>query len=143
MNKSFSLIITSIAAIMLASCQTTKDSSSTDRFAEADSNHDGKLDRDETSDYYVTSVFSGRDANHDGKLTWEEWHVPGVKENKAHFAAADTDKDGSLSMEEARAYGRKRGVFADSFRKADVNHDGYVTRDEARNLYASTEGPPR
>lgn len=56
---------------------------------------------------------------------------------------ADTDKDGGLSLEEARAYGRKRDLFSAEFRDADTNHDGYVTREEAQVYYASKEGSPR
>ena len=133
----------SLLLLTLLSCQTTNNSATPDRFAQADTNKDGKLDRKEAADYFVTSLFEARDLNHDGKLTWEEWHVPGGAESKARFDAADTNKDGSLSLEEARAYGRTRGVFADSFRKADTNHDGFVTREEAQAFYGSTEGPPR
>ena len=143
MKKSLSLISCGIAVLALAACQTTKGPASAEGFAAADTNHDGKLDRGEASDYYVTNLFSGRDQNHDGKLTWAEWQVPGHKETKAGFNAADRDKDGSLSLEEARVFGRKSGAFADSFRQADTDRDGYVTQEEARNLYASTEGPVR
>jgi hypothetical protein len=80
--------------------------------------------------------------NHDGKLTWDEWNVPGSGRSKANFDAADTNKDGSLSLDEALAYGRKRGVFKEEFQEADTNHDGYVTREEAKAYYASKEGPP-
>jgi len=144
MKKPISLLSISLAVLSLASCQTTSRSTSGgDAFAQADINHDGKLDRNEASDYYMTTIFSSRDANHDGKLTWDEWHVAGGNESKAKFAAADQDKDGSLSVEEARAYGRKHQLFANSFRKADANHDGFVTREEAQSFVGSTEGPPR
>ena len=56
---------------------------------------------------------------------------------------ADTDKDGSLSLPEALAYGRQVRLFEKEFREADTNHDGYVTREEANAYYASKEGPPR
>ncbi|HJU11489.1 MAG TPA: hypothetical protein VJ728_11460, partial [Candidatus Binataceae bacterium] len=59
------------------------------------------------------------------------------------FDAADKNKDGIVTLAEARAYGRKRGVYAEEFHKADANHDGYVTREEAKAFQASTEGPPR
>ena len=131
------------AAFGLLSCQSTKTSESTDRFAAADTNHDGKLSRDESVAYFVRIIFESRDANHDGKLTWEEWNVPGSGRTKKQFDAADTDKDGTVSMEEAIAYGRKVGLFSKEFREADTNHDGYVTREEAQAYYASKEGPPR
>ena len=114
-----------------------------DRFAQADSNHDGMLSPDEASDYFVGQIFASRDFNHDGKLTWEEWNVPGADQSKAKFNAADKDKDGSLSLQEALAYGRKRHAFEKEFKKADTNHDGFVSRKEAQAFQADTEGPPR
>lgn len=114
-----------------------------DRFAQADTNHDGKLSPDEASDYFVGQIFASRDLNHDGKLTWEEWNVPGADQSKAKFNAADKNKDGSLSLEEALAYGRERHAFEKEFKKADTNHDGFVTRKEAQAFQADTEGPPR
>jgi hypothetical protein len=145
MNKPPSLLCLVIAALALASCQTMHNGTSGggDRFAKADTNQDGKLDRTEGQNYYITMIFLSRDANHDGKLTWDEWHVAGGNESKVKFDAADLDKDGSLSLDEATLYGEKRGLFADSFKKADKNHDGFVTREEAQAFAGSTEGPPR
>jgi Ca2+-binding EF-hand superfamily protein len=138
MKKQILLSAFPLLAAVLSSCQTTGD-----RFSKIDTNHDGKLSSDEASDYYVGNVFTSRDHNHDGKLTWQEWHVAGSNDSKARFDAADTNKDGGLSIDEAKAYARHRGVFAESFRKADANHDGFVTRAEGRAFYARTEGPPR
>ena len=128
----------------LSACQTTAEAPpAVDRFAQADTNHDGRLSPDEGSNYFVGIIFLSCDLNKDGKLTWEEWNVPGSGRTKAKFDQADTNKDGSLSMDEALAYGRKRGAFKKEFDTADTNHDGYVTREEAQAFYASTEGPPR
>ncbi len=135
--------------LLLAGCATTGNQTGSatqatpDRFAQVDTNHDGKLSPTEASDYFVRQVFEGRDLNHDGKLTWAEWNVPGAGQSKARFNAADKDKDGSLSMEEALAYGRQRQIFAKEFKEADTNHDGFVTREEAKAYSASKEGPPQ
>lgn len=143
MKKLILLIALSIAVITLAGCKTTNTQTAEDRFAKADTNRDGKLSHEEASDYFVTSIFASRDQNYDGKLTWEEWNVPGSGRSKAKFDAADTDKDGSLSLDEALAYGRQLGVFKEEFSEADTNHDGFVTREEAQVYYASKEGPLR
>src|SRR5258705_11311067 len=45
----------------------------TDSFAQADSNHDGKLSRDEASDYLVIEIFTSRDRNNDDRRTFMEW----------------------------------------------------------------------
>lgn len=115
----------SVIATAFVSCKTTTSSSATsaDRFTEADTNHDGKLSRDEANDYFVGQIFDSRDLNHDGQLTWDEWNVPSADRSKAKFNAADTNKDGSLSREEALAYGRTRGAFNKEFEEADTNHD--------------------
>lgn len=84
---------------VLASCQSTKPLPAEDRFAKADTNHDGKLSPDEASDYFVGQIFESRDSNHDGKLSWQEWNVPGADRCRSKFEAADTDKDGSLSLD--------------------------------------------
>jgi hypothetical protein len=152
LGKAFKSLATCLAAgtlAALASCATnghqtgTTSEQTPDRFGQADTNHDGKLSPDEASNYFVAQIFASRDLNHDGKLTWDEWNVPGAGRSKAKFKAADTDGDGSLSLEEALAYGRKRHAFENEFKKADTNHDGYVTREEAKAIVADTEGPPR
>lgn len=127
----------------LFGCQSTNPPAGEDRFAQADTNHDGRLSPDEASDYFVRQIFASRDLNHDGQLTWEEWHVPGAEQSKANFTKADTNHDGQLSAEEAQAWGRSHHLFAKEFREADMNHDGYVTREEAQSYYASKEGSPR
>ena len=146
MKRPALLIALTVAAtaMVFTSCQTTTTSttSSEDRFAKADANHDGKLSRAEANNYFVTIIFTSRDLNHDGKVTWEEWNVPGSGRTKARFDAADTNKDGSVSLDEALAYGRKRDVYKKEFDEADTNHDGYVTKAEAQAYRASKEGPP-
>ena len=135
--------------LALFGCSTTStqtgsaNGESVDRFAQADTNHDGKLSPDEASNYFVAQIFASRDFNHDGELTWQEWNVPGADRSRAKFDAADTNKDGSLSLQEALNYGRKRHAFEKEFREADTNHDGFVTREEAQAFAAGTEGPPR
>ena len=137
-------LIIAVVSVVLVSCKTTeKTPTAQERFAAADTNHDGKLSRDEASDYFASMIFASRDLNHDGKLTWEEWNVPGSGRTKKQFDAADTNHDGYVTLEEAQAYARKVGLFNKEFREADTNHDGYVTLQEAQAYYASKEGPPR
>ena len=142
--KKRSFFLPLLAILSLTSCQTTPPAASSgDRFAAADANHDGKLSRQEAMDYFATQIFESRDLNHDGKLTWREWHVRGAEERKAGFDNADKDKDGTVDLAEAKAYAHKRGLYAEEFGKADTNHDGFVTREEAQAFVAAVEGPPR
>ena len=141
MKKLLLSIINAGIGLTLLSCQTP--AIKPDRYAAADLNRDGKLSEAEANDYFVSTVFEARDANHDGKVSWEEWNVPGSGYTKKQFDSADTDKDGTLSGEEAIAHGRKMRLFRKDIRAADKDHDGYVTNAEVKAYYASKEGPRR
>ena len=67
-----------------------------DGFSQADTNHDGKLSRDEASDYLVIEIFISRDANHDGRMTLEEW-VGGDPTRSADFKKRDANDDGIVT----------------------------------------------
>jgi EF hand len=110
-------------------------------FDEADANHDGKLSRNEASDFLVNEIFNSRDANHDGRLTAKEWadDDPG---RLADFKKRDANHDGVVTKEEAIAYGRKHGVANKMFQEADKNGDGFLDRAEVQAYYASREGRP-
>jgi Ca2+-binding EF-hand superfamily protein len=110
-------------------------------FDEADANHDGKLSRDEASDFLVNEIFTSRDANHDGRMAAQEWAAddPG---RQADFKKRDTNHDGVVTKEEAIAYGRAHGVANKIFREADTNHDGFLDPAEVQAYYTSREGPP-
>ena len=111
-----------------------------DGFSQADTNQDGKLSRDEASDYLVIEIFISRDANHDGRMTLEEW-VGGDPTRSADFKKRDANDDGIVTTQEAIAYGRAHGVVNQIMQEADTNHDGALSRDEVKAYYASREGP--
>ncbi|MEM8935268.1 MAG: hypothetical protein AAGC77_02540 [Pseudomonadota bacterium] len=70
----------------------------------------------------------GKDAdlNGDGVITAEE-----IAEHGAEFVAnADTDGDGAVSKDEARAYRKKMMEERREARNPDVNDDGVIDRDE-------------
>jgi hypothetical protein len=110
-------------------------------FDEADANHDGKLSKDEASDFLVNEIFNSRDANHDGRMTAEEW-CGGDPSRLADFKKRDANQDGIVIKEEAIAYGREHGVANKIVHEADKNHDGFLDQDEVQAYYASREGPP-
>ena len=113
-----------------------------DRFAQADANHDGKLSRDEASDYLVIEIFTSRDANHDGRMTVVEW-TGSDPTRAADFKKRDANHDGIVTMNEAITYGRAHGIANEIMKEADKNHDGYLSRAEVKAYYASREGPAR
>ena len=111
-----------------------------DGFSPADTNHDGKLSRDEASDFLVIEIFISRDANHDGRMTLEEW-IGGDPSASADFKKRDANDDGIVTMKEAITYGRAHGVVNEIMQEADTNHDGALSRAEVTAYYASREGP--
>jgi Ca2+-binding EF-hand superfamily protein len=150
--NSVSLIIRSLtlgsALCLLPSCETTKPSTpatpdQTKRFDAADTNHDGLLSKEEVSDTLVTELFEGRDANQNGEVTKEEWVVAGDPAGAKTFAEYDTDKNGVVTLPEAKAHARSKGMADDIVKEADTNKDGFASLDEVRQYYASKEGPIR
>ena len=138
MTKPTYLSRRALAAICLgiAGCQTTQPN----RFDQSDVNHDGKLSRDEINSYLVTSVFESRDADHDKKLTKAEWLVGEDTGREKEFRDRDANHDGVVTLDEALAYGRKKGIANKVVHEADKNKDGVVSREEMTAYYAAREG---
>ncbi len=114
-----------------------------DRFAQADRNHDGMLSLDEANAYLVAEIFGPRDKNKDGKLTKAEWMVTKDAAQAEAFRVRDANADGVVTMDEALAYGRKKGMAKELMKKADKNKDGKLSAEEIKAYYASKEGPVR
>ena len=142
MNTPIKSTVLLAAVCLFTACQPAKTAKSK-RFDEADTNNNGRLSREEISDKIVTEIFEGRDTNKNGKLTKAEWNVPGEQRRNSLFLEADINHDGVVTLAEAKAYGRARGMGDDFYKNADTNHDGSVSLKEARAYYASKEGPVR
>ncbi len=142
MLKPLPILFLAATLSIFTACQTTSSTAGNSRFDKADADKDGKLSKIEVSDYFVSNIFESRDTNHDQKLTWTEWKVEGVKVAKTRFNSYDTNKDGSVTLEEALVYGRKHGVFEEAFVESDTNKDGFVTLVEVQAYYGSKEGRP-
>jgi Ca2+-binding EF-hand superfamily protein len=113
-----------------------------------------KLDRNEDAEITMAEAESGTramrkeelaahfktlDANRDVRLTVEEAKLPA-----AFFERLDKDKDRNLSVEEFQAMPEMKGARQPfEFERADLNHDGKVTRDEggrsARERFESVD----
>ena len=134
-----------LCLVMLSGCATNKNLQSSQPgggFDAADANHDGKLSRNEASDFLVNEIFDARDVNHDGRMTQEEW-TGGDPKRLADFKKRDANHDGVVTKEEAMAYGRAHGIANKIMKEADKNHDGQLDRAEIQAYYASREGSPR
>ncbi len=137
--------LTLAALALLAACQSQPDSTANaDRFALADANRDGKLSREEVSDFLTHNVFEARDTNKDGKLTLKEWLPDGGDQTQRQwFKQRDTNRDGVVSLEEALAWGRTNQGWGEMMKEADTNGDGFISRKEADAYLGSKEGPWR
>jgi Ca2+-binding EF-hand superfamily protein len=102
-------------------------------FAKLDGNGDGEITKAEAESAAraarkeeLTAHFKTLDANRDGRLTVEEAKLPA-----AFFEQLDADKDRSVVLEEFQAMPEMGGARQQlEFDRADLNHDGKVTRDE-------------
>ena len=114
-----------------------------DRFAQADKNNDKSLSLDEANAYLVGEIFGPRDKNKDGKLERAEWMVSKDANQAEEFRVRDGNADGVVTMDEALAYGRKKGMAKELMRAADTNKNGKLSFEELKAYYASKEGPVR
>jgi Ca2+-binding EF-hand superfamily protein len=126
-------------------------------FARLDTNGDGYVDKSEVRGP-LAEHFDAIDSDHDGRLSREELKAAraahGMKGNKAGkegkgggLAMLDADHDGRVSWAEFSA-----GIKA-HFDRLDANHDGYLDATEARMAHrhgghhdhgaASTWGAPK
>ena len=122
-------------------------------FAEMDSNKDGVITKKEF-DAFQNKYFKEIDANHDGKITIEEFEAAHPPMHKDHcdenlhglvphheiddisgdeiinkrFDSADTNHDGALSREEAK----NTPMILQHFDDIDANKDGKVTEEELK-----------
>ena len=111
------------------------------RFAQADKDGDGKLDKVEARDMErISRHFDRLDANADGKLDKDELrqahrkHRGGRRMAQGHEAflrglwvGMDDDKDGLVSRAEL---GDKAPKLAENFEAIDANRDGKLSRGE-------------
>ena len=102
-----------------------------ERLKAADTNADGLLSRSEAAALpHLAERFDAIDANRDGQVSFEELRAAKGKRHGGHgmglMKRADTDNDGKVSRNEALAAAAAR------FDAADANKDGFLTVEEAR-----------
>lgn len=105
-------------------------------FMEMDQNKDGTVSRKEF-DTFHGNHFKEIDTNKDGKLSEEEmqamhkgWREQGRATFQHRFDESDADHDGGLTKEEAK----DMPMLYENFDEADINKDGKVSKEEIRAL---------
>jgi len=97
-----------------------------------DANGDGKLTEDEVRPDPVTGLlaraFLAFDTDGDFRISLAEMSVPEATGLREILTSADRDKDGFVSIAELRA---------EVTRRADLNHDGVVTKEEMQQASQS------
>jgi Ca2+-binding EF-hand superfamily protein len=70
------------------------------QFRIADSDGDGRIEKEELGDLAKDAEYSDNDSNKDGALTYDEM----IAEKIADFKAADTNGDGVLTIDEVKKF---------------------------------------
>ena len=102
-------------------------------FAKLDGNSDGEITKAEAESraralrkQEIGAQFKALDASRDGQLTAEEAKLPAPL-----FERLDADKDRNLTLDEFQTLPEVTGARQPlEFERADLNHDGKVTREE-------------
>ena len=132
MRIAFSLIC-AVVVSLLAGCATQpkapkKPATLEERFKRADADSDGKVSRDEFTDFMIEDVFARYDRNGDGFVDEAEYVAGGG--SPENFRKINISGTGKITLQEAKASKLIRDTMVVPFDEADVNGSGYVTWDE-------------
>ena len=112
------------------------------RWSAADTDRNGTLSKAEMQISMPTMAanFSKMDGNGDGQLSQDEMHGARHSDKgqwNKDFKAADTDRDGSLTLTEAQS---GMPMMSSHFAAIDTDKDGKVTTQELASHHASMRG---
>jgi len=132
-RSSFRPLATGILAILLAACQTTRQTSA---FEDIDTNRDDRLSIDEVETYGFKRMFNRLDNDNDGVITVRDadGHTTNVVRQR------DLDADGQVTYAEYAKAGRKLGIVKKFFMAADADGNGWVGRQEQADYLSEGGG---
>lgn len=128
------LAIVLSTALLLAACATTpplsEEAALKKRFHEVDTSGDGKISRDEFTDFMIEEAFKRYDKNGNGYVTLEEYVAGGG--SARGFKAINKSGSGKATLAEAKASPMVRHQMSQPFDEADADTggNGYVTYEE-------------
>lgn len=131
MNIRTPLILSGIA-LALAACSTPAGPKQPDirkRFADADTNRDGRVTKQEYGYSMIEEVFARYDKNKDGVITQAEFVAMGGSPES--FRKIDRNGNGKITIEEAKGAKIAMDAMTVAFYGADTDKDGYVMLEEA------------
>lgn len=132
-RSSFRPLATGILTILLAACQTTRQTSA---FEDIDTNRDDRLSIDEVETYGFKRMFNRLDTDNDGVITVRD--ADGNTTNV--LRQRDLDGDGQVTFEEYAKAGRKLGIVKKFFMAADADGNGWVSRQEQADYLSEGGG---
>jgi len=97
-------------------------------FDRADANGDGKVSRQEFTDYMIEDVFARYDRDGNGYVTQEEYIKGGG--TLKNFLKINRSGTGKITLEEAKASKLIRDAMAGPFDEADLDGNGSVSWEE-------------
>jgi Ca2+-binding EF-hand superfamily protein len=115
-----SAILAGIAGLIAAARLAPAAAKNSTLVGQFDTDNDGTVDLGEAKKAAM-DLFDQLDTDHDGTLDLKELHG---RLSRGEFAAADPDKDNSLTKDEYLA------VVEQRFKAADVDHDGTLSNFE-------------
>jgi len=129
----FSLLLLSLA-VFVSGCATTSSTSEQaalkKRFQQVDRSGDGKISRDEFTDFMIEEAFKMYDKDGKGYVTLEEYVAGGGTERG--YKEINKSGSGKVTLAEAKASQLARHQMAQPFDEADADTGGtgYVSYEE-------------
>jgi hypothetical protein len=129
-----------LGAVGLGGCRSDMTSG---RFEKADRDNNGLVTQAEAGLYVADDLFEGLDNDKNKRISSAEWNAGGNHLTVQSFRKADQNGDGTLTEDELKQAAMRSKQMNEFISKADLNHDGGVSKQEALAFYASKEGPMR
>ena len=125
-------VAAAIASLNLAGCASAQSGNAAlmKRFKQADRSGDGKVSRDEFTDFMITEAFGVYDRDGKGYVTMEEFVAGGG--TPSTYRKIDRTGKGKVTLADAKASKVVRNWFAQPFDEADADTggNGFISFDE-------------